>query len=273
MSESRPGFFGRLKRRALDALADRVADRMPRTGNGDGNTAQAAIATLGQRIDELQGRLAYAEQRTMGPHYQRWAAIINAADYLVGAQVPGDYAEFGVFEGKTFAFACNTMCAAFKDMRFIAFDSFEGLPVPQGRDAQNGYSSSFAAGQFACSQEMFSANLRQSGVDMNRVRMVKGWFDKTLVPATAAQLGLTRMAAAWIDCDLYESTVPVLRFIRPYLSHGSILLFDDWRCFRNQPDYGQQRACKEWLAANPELSLVDLFSIGWHGRACVVHLR
>ena len=69
---------------------------------------------------------------------------------------------------------------------------------------------------------------------------------------------------------IYKSTVPVLRFITPYLSQGSVLLFDDWRCFRNLPDRGQQRACREWLQANPQIELHEFVSFGFHGKAFTV---
>ena len=78
------------------------------------------------------------------------------------------------------------------------------------------------------------------------------------------------MAAAYIDCDLYESTVPVLRFLTKRLSVGSVILFDDYRCFRNLPDFGQQLACREWLEANSHIRLRDLFQFGWHGQAFTV---
>ena len=202
-------------------------------------------------------------------HYyrNRWDAIDNLADYLVGAEVPGDYLEFGVYQGTTFSYACQKMMPVFEKMRFIAFDSFEGLPHVEGLDNIKGYSSSFYPGQFAFSQSDFIANLKKDRVDMSRVVVVKGWFDQTLDSKKIANSRIDKVAAAWIDCDLYESTVPVLQFLTSKLSVGSVVLFDDWRCFRNLPNFGQQRACREWLEANHQLKLYELFSFGWHGVA------
>jgi hypothetical protein len=73
-----------------------------------------------------------------------------------------------------------------------------------------------------------------------------------------------------VDCDFYESTVPVLNFLTSKLSVGSVIMFDDWRCYRNLPDFGQQRACREWLEANPQIKLNELLSVGWHGIAFTV---
>ena len=155
-------------------------------------------------------------------------------------------------------------------MKFITIDSFEGLPEPKGIDALNGYSSHFYKGQFICSKDGFLQNLKANGVDMERVKIVKGWFDQTLLSEKRDAYEIEKIATVWIDCDLYESTVPVLKFITPYLTTGSVIIFDDWRCYRNYPDYGEQRACKEWLEMNPGIELRELLSFGWHGQAFTV---
>ncbi len=224
---------------------------------------QAEVETNKTAILNLQKRL-------VNYYRNRWDTIDNLADYLVNAEVPGDYLEFGVFEGTTFSYATKLMAPIFPTMRFIAFDSFEGLPAPDGIDADNGFSSGFHKGQFACSQEQFIKNLRQEEVDVERVITVKGWFDKSLDKSTVKKHALTKAAAIWIDCDFYESTVPVLNFITPFLSVGTVILFDDWRCFRNLPDHGQQRACREWLAKNPQIKLHDFISFGFHGMSFTV---
>lgn len=224
----------------------------------------------GDRIDVLESRIAFLENRLLSYYKNRWDVIDKLADYLVGTQVPGGYLEFGVFEGKTFSYAFEIMARLFPAMQFVALDSFEGLPEPEGIDAKDNYTSGFFKGQFACDQEQFERNLRARGVDMNRVAMIKGWFDSTLSPNSHASRTIEKVAAAWIDCDLYESTVPVLEFLTGRISVGSVLLFDDWRCYRNLPDFGQQRACREWLIANPQISLIDFVDFGFHGRAFTV---
>jgi hypothetical protein len=131
----------------------------------------------------------------------------------------------------------------------------------------DGYSSNFHQHEFACSREDFLRQLRAAGADLRKVTCIEGWFDKTLRPDHPQAGRIPKLAAAWIDCDLYESTVPVLNFLTDRLSVGAVLLFDDWRCFRNLPDRGEQRACREWLQANPHLGLRELFAFGWNGQA------
>ena len=227
------------------------------------------IEAMRHSVDAVETRLGWLEKRL---YNRRFAAVEEMADYLTGARVEGDYCEFGVYRGDTFAYVCRliALSAALSHMRCFAFDSFKGLPSPRNVDILDGYSSNFKEGDFACSKSEFDENLRAQGVDMTRVRVIEGWFQDTLSEHSATSIGIEKIAAAWIDVDLYESTVPVLQFLTHRLSVGSIVLFDDWRVFRNLPDRGEQRACKEWLRENHQISLRELFSFGHHGAAFTV---
>jgi hypothetical protein len=220
---------------------------------------------LGDQIKDLQRRVSALEERKLGYYANRWDALDKLIDYLVGAEIPGDYCEFGVFKGTTFSYMATRGGHFLKDTRFVAFDSFEGLPPLSEVDARDGYSSGFFPGQFAFGLEDFRKSVAEAGAPMDRVVVVPGWFDATLAEGSPATKQLPRVSAAWIDCDLYSSTVPVLNFLATRLSVGSVLLFDDWRCFRNKPDRGQQLACRQWLALNPHITLHEFVDFGFHG--------
>lgn len=216
-------------------------------------------ATLPKRVSDLERNL----------RNYRWETIDLAADYLVGAQVDGDYCEFGVYNGDTFGHMVRYH-EIFPDMRFFALDSFEGLPEPTGIDNEQGYTSNFHKGEFACSEEQFMRNLKKKKLPTDRVTTVKGWFSDSLNDALVKKHSLNKIACAWVDCDLYESTVPVLEFLTDKLSVGSLMIFDDWKVYRNLPDRGQQKACAEWLEKNPGLELRDLFDFSHHGKVFTV---
>ena len=247
-------------RTALKRIAQRVMGRI---------SVPLEIESMRQTLNAMETRLAWVEKRL---YNRRFAAVEEMADYLTGARIEGDYCEFGVYRGDTFGYVCRitALSAALRHMKCFAFDSFQGLPRPRNIDALNGYTSNFQEGDFACSKKEFEENLRAQGIDMARVRIIEGWFQDTLSGQMATAVGIEKIAAAWVDGDLYESTVPVLRFLSHRLSVGSIVLFDDWRVFRNLPHRGEQRACTEWLKENPQISLRELFSFGHHGAAFTV---
>ena len=65
-------------------------------------------------VRNLNERLKYLEKRL---YNYRWFAVEMAADYLVGAQIEGDYCEFGVWKGTTFAHMLRYH-EIFPEMRF-----------------------------------------------------------------------------------------------------------------------------------------------------------
>ena len=186
--------------------------------------------------------------------------------------VDGDYLEFGVFQGASFINAYNILkqvyeerftherqlhgdelCARIRNrwenIRFIAFDSFEGLPEMCGTDTQT---NDFVKGKFCCNEEDFIKNIKGKGVMLEKVATVPGWFEKTCSEETKKKLRLTKASIVHIDCDLYESTKVVLDFITPLLDDGTIIIFDDWYCYRGNPELGEQKAFYEWVEKLPD---------------------
>jgi len=90
---------------------------------------------------------------------------------------------------------------------------------------------------------------------MSRVTITKGWFNETLTDERKLELGVTKIAIAYLDCDIYESAVEALNFISPLLQSGSVLIFDDWFRNKGNPEQGVQGATLDWLKRNPNISL------------------
>ena len=198
----------------------------------------------------------------------RWAAA-----YAVKNQIEGDYLEFGVWKGNSFIEAYRQIADyskmfyevgnkftdkenMFLNMRFHAFDSFEGLPETENSSNPIQY----FAGNYSASEKVFRDRISDAGLDMSRVSITKGWFNKTLNQETVNNLKLNKVAIAYIDCDIYESSVDVLDFIRPHLRTGSVLVFDDW--FRNKgiSSAGVQGAALHWLESNPNIKLQHYYN-------------
>jgi len=184
--------------------------------------------------------------------------------------VNGDYLEFGVASGKTFADAYQIAkeMNLLKDMKFCAFDSFEGFPKPKGKDK---IFERFKEGDKNFSLEEFKKNLRKKGVKLNKVQILKGWFEKTLNSENIKKLDLCSARIVNIDCDMYNSIKKVLEFIVPLINDGTVLLFDDWYCFRADPTKGGQAAVQEWLQKNKNICLVKYKDYGTFGQSFIVY--
>jgi O-methyltransferase len=221
-----------------------------------------------------------------GNYTGQHGCLYTAASFMAWNQIEGDYLEFGVYRGDSFATAYRAMHdqrrlrSSFLEKspeyqrgkqpppRFFAFDSFSGLP-----DGLGARHADYAPGAYACSQDEFTRNIAGLGVDLDDVVIVPGFYDKTLNRTTKEKHGLRRAAIVMIDCDLYESTVPVLDFLTDLVDQGTILIFHDWFRFRGSPKCGEQQACREWQERNPHLELIEYWREGPQAVSFLVNLK
>jgi hypothetical protein len=174
--------------------------------------------------------------------------------------VTGDYHEFGVFEGRSFIrnakhFKRLLKHDAFKDMKFWAYDSFEGLP-----DTNDPYAPDhFVKGAYSASEDLFLSNVRKTGISGDQIETVPGFYDQSLTDEQAKRIFSGRkIAMTYIDCDLYESCVPIFDFLTAGLQIGTVIVIDDWVRHHMHPNHGVQRALNEWLQENPSIKLAQL---------------
>ena len=171
--------------------------------------------------------------------------------------VSGDYHEFGVFEGRSFirnALSFQRLLSKndFDAMNFWAYDSFEGLPETQDKYAP----SHFVKGAYSASQELFLGNAKKAGIKESQIKTVPGFYDQSLTDEVAAEAFKERkVSVAYIDCDIYESTVPIFKFLTKGLQVGTVIIIDDWVRHHTHPNHGMQRAFNEWCEENPNIKM------------------
>ena len=144
------------------------------------------------------------------------------------------------------------------DWTYVAFDSFQGLPEMEELDR----SSIFRPGNLATPENEFIRLIVAHGMPRNTLITVKGFYEESLTTPLRDRLLPTKAAVIYIDCDLYKSTVPVLKFIRPFLQKGTVIVFDDWNCYHGDPQFGERRAWAEFTRANSDLGFVEFVSNG-----------
>jgi hypothetical protein len=190
----------------------------------------------------------------------------KAMRFLQFNRIEGDYLEFGCFGGMTFGLAHKYKHTLGLNMKLYAFDSFQGLPKPEGIDVH----AQWKEGAMAMGMAEFIEKLEEMGVEKEEYFVVPGFYDESLKRSHPGKIGLEKAALVYIDCDLYESTVPPLNYVLPILQTGTILAFDDFFCFNGDPDRGGQLALKEFLQKNPQIKISDYLNIGWSGKSFIV---
>ena len=198
------------------------------------------------------------------------AALRRVGGADAGAGV-GDYLEFGVYLGTSLG--CMERASAslgLRGLRLFGFDSFEGLPAAADEEDERFW----YPRQYAVGHRFTLDALRRRGVDLERVRLVPGWFDETLGPGAAARLGIARAAVILVDCDLYSSARTCLEFCAPLIAPEAVVFFDDWDAGGlAERGLGERRAFEEFLAAHPEFSADPFPSYSPESRAFVVSRR
>jgi O-methyltransferase len=181
-----------------------------------------------------------------------------------GTLSKGDYYEFGLFKGYSLWYAQKTANVfGEKKMKFYGFDSFEGLPVPEGIDNTD----EFYPGQFACSKEQVVENITSHQGDMKTITLIEGFYDRSLKKELIKQYGMRKASIIFIDCDLYSSTKDVMEFIKPLLMKHTLLLFDDWNTFNGDMNKGESKAFSEFKKQYPNITFEKDFAFCWHGQA------
>lgn len=170
----------------------------------------------------------------------------------INRPIDGYYFEFGSHEANTFRMAWDCSKYLF-NWTYVAFDSFEGLPEIGEVDRQV----IWERGKLKTEEEKFVKIVTKYGMPKDRIVTVKGFYNDTLTDKLKNRFLPKKAAVIYIDCDLYESTVPVLNFIYDFLQIGTIIVFDDWNCFYGDPDKGERRAFREFRRRQPELKFEE----------------
>lgn len=154
--------------------------------------------------------------------------------YQMILDVPGVIMEFGVHRGRHLA-ALTALRSVYEPYnphrRIIGFDTFTGFPDVAEIDTT---SPSAVAGRFALT-DGYPSHLRdvldahEDGEHLGHIRrtlIVQGDVRDAL-PRYLEDNPHTIIALAYFDLDLYEPTRDTIEAIRPYLTKGSVLAFDE----------------------------------------------
>ena len=197
----------------------------------------------------------------------RLQACIDAVRYAVAREIPGPFAECGVWRGgSVLAMILTLQELGVDDRDLYLYDTFEGMTAPTERDVSPRDGAALDDWTQATRQgdrpwaEVFGANvfdensvretLLASGYPADRIHLVRGPVEQTIPGQAPDGLAILRL-----DTDWYESTRHELVHLYPRLADGGVLMIDDYGHWE-----GCARAVDEYFAAHgpaPLLSRID----------------
>lgn len=196
---------------------------------------------------------------------QKFEFYLNIFDFLKESEIDGHYFEFGVHKARTFRFA---LAAAelykIKNMEFHAFDSFEGLPNLGHTLVKN-----WGAGALQTTEDEFLKLINSYTGSLEKVYTHPGFYEDSLNEEKAAELFGKKCSFICIDCDYYESAVPIFNFIEPYIQHGTVIYLDDiFAGFKKESSGGTGKAFDEYIKKST-FNFRQHVSIGWWGQSWI----
>lgn len=176
---------------------------------------------------------------------------INFMQKIYGLILPvhGVIMEFGVRWGQNMALFANLrgMLEPYNyTRRIIGFDTFDGFPSTASEDGALAHKGAYnVTANWVEELETILDFHNQNAPIAHKKKheLVRGDATATL-PAYLAAHPETIIALAYFDFDLYEPTRDCLKAIRPHLTKGSVLAFDEL----NMPEFpGETIAVREVL--------------------------
>ena len=168
---------------------------------------------------------------------QAWSRLLFLHElYQKIITVPGNIFEFGARYGQTMAFftCLRGIYEPFNwSRKIIGFDTFEGFPkdphLKDGNDpATKKGAYSIEPNYEEILEKILTYHESESPIShIKKFELIKGDATKTL-DEYLNKNPQTVIALAYIDFNLYEPTKYCLEKIKPYLTKGSVIAFDDF---------------------------------------------
>ncbi len=176
-------------------------------------------------------------------------------------EVPGDIAEMGVFRGlglMTWANLLEAYCIGDRTKTVYGFDNWKGFEKFSKEDGKEVLEVQKFVGGFSPKKYYDELNEAIAIFDADRfipwksrVKLIVGDIEET-VPKFIKDNPGVRFSLIHLDCDLYKPTKVTLENFWQLLSHGGIMLFDEYSI----PDWpGETKAVDEFFADKPNIKI------------------
>lgn len=167
--------------------------------------------------------LSYVRDHCMVPPFP-WGQIIYRSfikGNIIAQDIPGDFAELGIGQGGTSVFFARLAKA--HGRKFLAVDSFEGLPEPDMmKDNHYFVEGDYRPKEKVDQREEFMRYKADFDIEDN-MYVEKAFFKDLVIPDV-----FDKFAFVHLDSDLYDSVYDSLEKIWDRVSDGGCVVIDDF---------------------------------------------
>jgi len=182
---------------------------------------------------EISKKLAALERKY--PDKVRFFNFWFQVERLRKEKISGDFAELGVYKGKTAAILHEMD----PGRTLHLFDTFEGFAA-EDLQKESGEAATYSTERFS---DTAIGKVRKRFSDGADIKIHPGHF-----PGSAQNIEETRYALVSMDVDLHDPTLEGLKYFYPRLSPGGVIIIHDY----NYKWEGLMRAADEFVKDIPE---------------------
>jgi hypothetical protein len=197
-------------------------------------------------------------------------ALVRSVRWICDNGIAGAVVECGVWRGGSMMAVARTLLEHGDLRELYLFDTFSGMTAPGPNDLRSDGKTAHEALSIdvpgAASIADFARadltevkrNMATTAYPPDRIRYIKGNVEDTIPSQAPPRIALLRL-----DTDWYESTRHELKHLFPLVSHGGIVIVDDYGAWK-----GARKAVDEYLAKLD--SPLMLHRIDFSGRLLMV---
>ena len=183
---------------------------------------------------------------------ERIFSLIESVRYVISNDIPGSIVECGVWRGGSMMAVAYTLLKLNRqDRDLYLYDTFEGMSNPTsvdissvGNDAKKMFEETKIDANSSrwcnVSLDEVKKAVYRTGYHVQKIHFVKGKVENSLPKNVPRNISILRL-----DTDWYESTRHELIHLFPLLSHGGVIIIDDYGFWK-----GQRKAVDEYFIQN-----------------------
>ncbi len=183
-------------------------------------------------------------------------------------KIKGDVVEFGIWNGNNLLTIKKILDFLKSNKKLYGYDHFKGLKNPHRKDK---YFSKSDIGSYAGDKKLINYLIK-----FFRLKNIE-IIEADIMNLEKKLINFKKISFIYIDCDLYEPTLKILKLLAPKISKGGIVAFDQGNNIRNLPWHGktwtgETEALNEFLLLNKKKFKKTLFRKGYNPEVILTKL-
>ena len=173
-------------------------------------------------------------------------SLVNAVQYTVENNIPGDFVECGVWQGGSIMAMIMTLQKMGEKRKIWLYDTFEGMSDATEEDTHNNKHADVLMEKNPVVKCIAPLDLVKKNINKLKYEgdliYVKGKVEDTIPDHMPEKIGLLRL-----DTDWYESTKHEMYNLWPILEEDAVMIVDDYNWWD-----GSTKAINEYFSEEPK---------------------